>query len=192
MIVKINTPLDHTILEKLKIGDQVYISGEIYTARDAAHKRMIEELHLTKHLPFDIANQIIFYMGPCPAAPGEIIGPAGPTTSHRMDAYTPELLDLGLKVMIGKGNRTQPVIDSIIKNHAVYMACVGGTGSLCSQCIKSSQVIAYDDLGTEAIRHLVVENFPAIVAIDSRGNNIYTTEKEKFSNSFLISQEEII
>lgn len=188
-MIELLTPINSEKISHLKCGDQIVISGDIYTARDAAHQRMIEDLHNNKKLPFDIHNQIIFYMGPCPAAPGEVIGPAGPTTSHRMDTYTPELLDKGLKGMIGKGNRNQEVINSIIKHHAVYFACIGGTGSLCSERIIQSEIIAYDDLGTEAIRHLKVDNFQVIVAIDSKGNNIYTKGRNDFLNLYRTQEE---
>lgn len=157
----------------LKAGDYVYLTGEIYTARDAAHKRMKEALDEGKGLPFDIDGQIIYYMGPSPAREGRVIGSAGPTTSSRMDSYTPQLLDLGMKGMIGKGKRSLDVIDAIIRNHAVYFAAVGGAGALLSQQIKKAEVIAYEDLGTEAIRKLYIENFPVIVVLDSCGRNLY-------------------
>lgn len=176
----ISTPLSDEMIASLSCGDQVLISGTIYTARDAAHKRLLEDLNQNKRLPFDIKNQIVFYMGPCPAAPGEVIGPAGPTTSHRMDKYTPKLLSLGLKGMIGKGNRSLEVIESMKKYHDVYFACVGGTGTLCAKHILHSEVIAYSDLGTEAIRKIEVEDFPVFVAIDAKGNNIYESGPEKF------------
>ena len=159
----------------LKSGDYVYLTGTIYTARDAAHKRMDEALDRGEDLPLDIKNQIIYYMGPSPAREGCPIGSAGPTTASRMDRYTPRLLDLGLGAMIGKGKRTQEVMDAIVRNGCVYFAAVGGAGALLSKCIKKSEVIAYDDLGTEAIRRLEVEDFPVIVVIDSRGNNLYET-----------------
>lgn len=178
----LQTPLSSKDIAALTAGEQVFIDGIIYTARDAAHKRMIENLNCGKPLPIDISDQIIFYMGPCPAAPGEIIGPAGPTTSHRMDAYTPLLLDRGLKGMIGKGNRTKTVIEAIKEKKAVYFSCVGGTGSLCADHIQSVEIIAYDDLGTEAIRKLRVKDFPVIVAIDAKGNNIYQKGIEKYRN----------
>lgn len=177
---KIITPITNEKIEQLVCGEQVLLSGTIYTARDAAHKRMIEDLSQQKSLPFNVKDQIIFYMGPCPAAPGEIIGPAGPTTSHRMDKYTPQLLDLGLKGMIGKGDRTKPVIESIKNNKAIYFACVGGTGTLCASHIKYSEIIAYPELGTEAVRKLEVENFPIFVAIDAKGNNIYDNGPKLF------------
>lgn len=171
----INAPLDENVAKELRSGDYVYITGTIYTARDAAHKRMAEALKEGKELPLSLENNIIYYMGPSPARDGRIIGSAGPTTASRMDKYAPDLLDLGLKGMIGKGRRSKEVIDAIVRNQAVYFAAVGGAGAILSKCIKESKVIAYDDLGTEAIRELKVENFPAIVVIDSQGNNLYET-----------------
>ena len=171
----INAPLDDNTIKDLKSGDYVYITGIIYTARDAAHKRMYEALLDNKEIPISLENNIIYYMGPSPAREGRPIGSAGPTTATRMDKYAPLLLDLGLKGMIGKGKRRQPVKDAMIKNKAVYFAAVGGAGAILSKCIKSSEVIAYDDLGTEAIRKLQVEDFPAIVVIDSEGNDLYET-----------------
>lgn len=171
----ISTPLNDDVLRDLKAGDYVYISGILYTARDAAHKRMYEALMEKKELPFEIDYSMIYYLGPTPAKEGQVIGSAGPTTSSRMDKYTPMLLEQGLKGMIGKGKRSKEVIDAIQKNKAVYMAAVGGAGALLSKCIKSSEVIAYDDLGTEAIRKLEVKDFPAIVVVDSEGNNFYDT-----------------
>ena len=170
---KIKLPLNDEIIRSLKAGDMVYLTGTVYSARDAAHKRMIETLDEGKELPFDINNAVIYYLGPTPAREGQVIGSAGPTTSSRMDKYTPRLLDLGLKGMIGKGKRSTDVIDSMKKNNAVYFAAVGGAGALLSKAIKSSTVIAYDDLGTEAIRKMQVEDFPVIVVIDSEGNNMY-------------------
>ena len=169
----ISAPITKEEAEKLKAGDYVYITGTLYTARDAAHKRMDETLQKGEALPFDIQEQMIYYMGPSPAREGRPIGSAGPTTASRMDKYAPKLLDLGLGAMIGKGKRSQEVIDAIIRNKAVYFAAVGGAGALLSKCITSSEVIAYDDLGTEAIRKLTVEKFPAIVVIDTEGNNLY-------------------
>lgn len=174
---KIQLPLSEETVESLKAGDRVSISGRIYTARDAAHKRMIEGLESGEGLPFDIVDQTIYYTGPSPTKPGQIIGSSGPTTSYRMDDYTPILLDLGLRGMIGKGERSEEVIDSMIKNKAVYLAVIGGAGALISNSIKSVDIIAYDDLGTEAIRRLRVEDFQAIVAIDWQGNNLYKREK---------------
>lgn len=173
MEIHITTPLTKEKIEKLNIGDNVYISGTIYTARDAAHKRLYESLQREEEIPFSLEDNIIYYMGPSPARPGNIIGSAGPTTSSRMDKYTPTLLNKGLGGMIGKGFRNNDVISSMIKNKAVYFAAIGGAGALLSKCIKASRVIAYEDLGTEAIHELFVENFPTIVAIDSKGNNLY-------------------
>ena len=169
----IHGPITKDEAKSLKAGDYVYITGKIYTARDAAHKRMKEALEKGEGLPFNIQNNMINYMGPSPARDGRPIGSAGPTTASRMDKYTPELLDLGMGAMIGKGKRSQAVIDSIVKNQAVYFAAVGGAGALLSKCILSSKIIAYEDLGPEAIRELEVENFPVIVVIDSMGNNLY-------------------
>ena len=169
----IKTPLDETTVKEIKAGDFVYITGTIYTARDAAHKRMYEALQRNEGLPFDVTNNVIYYLGPTPAREGQVIGSAGPTTSSRMDKYTPVLLDKGLKGMIGKGKRSEEVRESIVKNQAVYFAAIGGAGALLSKSIKSSKVIAYDDLGTEAIRELYVENFPVIAVIDCDGTNQY-------------------
>lgn len=169
----LHTPLTTEKIADLIIGDYVYLSGTIYTARDAAHKRMYDTLIEGGKLPMDIKDEILYYMGPSPARPGNIIGSAGPTTSGRMDKYTPALLELGMTGMIGKGKRTKEVISSIRKNKSVYFAAVGGAGALLSKCIKKSEVIAYEDLGTEAIRKLEVENLPVIVVIDSKGDNLY-------------------
>lgn len=171
----IEAPFDENVTKSLRSGDCVYISGTVYTARDAAHKRMYEALREGKKLPFDIKDNVIYYMGPSPARNGRPIGSAGPTTASRMDKYAPELLGLGLKGMIGKGKRTAEVKQAIIDNSAVYFAAVGGAGALLSKAIVSSEVIAYDDLGTEAIRKLTVKDFPAIVVIDSEGNDLYET-----------------
>ncbi len=169
----INVPFNKEISSTLKAGDYVYLTGTIYTARDAAHKRMDDALNNNEELPINLNENVIYYMGPSPAREGRVIGSAGPTTSSRMDKYAPRLLDRGLVGMIGKGKRSQGVIDSIIKNNSVYFAAVGGAGALLSKCIVESKVIAYDDLGTEAIRELKVVNFPVIVVIDNEGNNIY-------------------
>lgn len=177
---KITAPINSEEAKELRAGDYVYITGIIYTARDAAHKRMYEALKSGKELPINMNNNIIYYMGPSPAREGRPIGSAGPTTASRMDKYAPELLDLGLKGMIGKGKRSQMVKDAIIRNGSVYFAAVGGAGAILSKCIKSSEVIAYDDLGTEAIRKLYVEDFPSIVVIDSEGNDLYETAIEKY------------
>ena len=176
----ITAPIDRETLKSLHAGDYVYISGTIYTARDAAHKRMIETLDEGRELPLDLKDNVIYYMGPSPAREGRPIGSAGPTTASRMDKYTPRLLDLGMGAMIGKGKRSQAVIDAIVRNGAVYFAAVGGAGAILSKCIKESEVIAYDDLGTEAIRKLTVENMPMIVVIDSEGNNLYETAVKEY------------
>ncbi len=181
---------------RLKAGDYVYLSGIIYSARDAAHKRMYDsilssgkenldgaKLYAEGVMPFDITNNAIYYLGPTPAREGQIIGSSGPTTSSRMDKYTPLLLNKGLIGMIGKGKRSKEVIDAIVENQAVYFAAVGGAGALLSKCIKSSEVIAYDDLGTEAIRKMEVEDFPVIVVVDSEGNNLYETAVEGYLNN---------
>lgn len=171
--IYIKTPLTKEKVEDLNAGDYVYITGTIYTARDAAHKIMYDTMEEGKSIPFELTDNIIYYLGPTPEREGQVIGSAGPTTSSRMDKYTPLLLDNGLKGMIGKGKRNKKVIDAMIKNKAVYFAAVGGAGALLSKRIKESKVIAYDELGTEAIRKLYVEDFPVIVAIDSKGNNLY-------------------
>ena len=176
----INAPFGEEVTSKLKAGDYVYISGTIYTARDAAHKRMAEALSRGEELPFDIKDQVIYYMGPAPAKEGQVIGSAGPTTASRMDKYAPELLDLGLKGMIGKGKRSKAVLDGVVRNKAVYLAAVGGAGALLSKCITSAEVIAYEDLGTEAIRKLTVKDFPAIVVVDCDGHNLYETAVEAY------------
>ena len=176
----IQTPISREDAAMLRAGAYVYLSGVIYTARDAAHKRMDEALNRGETLPMELERNVIYYMGPSPARKGRPIGSAGPTTASRMDKYTPRLLDLGLGAMIGKGKRSREVVDGIIRNGAVYFAAVGGAGALLSKCIEESEVIAYEDLGTEAIRRLKVRNFPAIVVIDSQGNNLYETELLKY------------
>lgn len=178
----INTPLDNKTAKTLKAGDYVYITGTIYTARDAAHKRMDETLNRNESLPIDVNGNIIYYMGPSPAREGRPIGSAGPTTATRMDKYAPRLLDMGLIGMIGKGKRQKPVVDAIIRNGAVYFAAVGGAGALLAQRIIKSEVVAYDDLGTEAIRKLEVKDFPVIVVIDSDGNNLYEISQKNTKN----------
>lgn len=172
---KIQVPMTKETAKKLHAGDYVYLSGTIYSARDAAHKRMQEALDRNEKLPIDMEGTVIYYLGPSPAREGRPIGSAGPTTSSRMDKYTPQLLDLGLGAMIGKGKRSQAVIDAIIRNGSVYFAAVGGAGALLSKRILSSEVVAYGDLGPEAIRRLEVRDFPVIVVIDSEGNNLYET-----------------
>ena len=176
----IKAPLEKEIVKTLRAGDYVYITGTIYTARDAAHKRLDETLREGKELPVPLKDEIVYYMGPSPAREGRVIGSAGPTTASRMDKYTPKLLDLGLGGMIGKGKRSKEVIDAIIRNQSVYFAAVGGAGALLSKCIQESEVVAYDDLGTEAIRRLTVKNFPVIVVIDCEGNNLYETAIEQY------------
>lgn len=177
---RITTPITEEITKDLKAGDYVYITGTIYVARDAAHKRMMEALERNENLPIDIENATIYYMGPSPAREGRPIGSAGPTTASRMDKYAPTLLDLGQKAMIGKGKRTEEVKEAIIRNHAVYFAAIGGAGALLSKCITQSEVICYEDLGAEAIRKLEVEDFPVIVVMDSEGNNLYETAIKEF------------
>lgn len=182
---KISAPLKKEELVDLKAGDYVYITGTIYSARDAAHKRMYETMLEGKDIPIELTDNVIYYLGPTPAKEGQVIGSAGPTTSSRMDKYTPLLLENGLNGMIGKGKRSQAVIDAIIQNKAVYFAAVGGAGALLSKCIKQSEIIAYDDLGTEAIRKMEVKDFPVIVVIDSKGNNLYETAVENFKKQFI-------
>lgn len=172
-MIKLHTPLTKEKVSTLKAGDIVYLTGTIYSARDAAHKRLCEMLDQQLELPMELQDQIIYYVGPTPTAPGHIIGSAGPTTSMRMDAYAPRLYDLGLSATIGKGYRTKAIVDSVVKNHAVYMVAIGGAGALLSKCIKQAKVIAFDDLGPEAIHKLEVEDFPVTVCIDSAGNNLY-------------------
>jgi len=181
--VYLNTPVSKEEISKLKAGDQVFISGIIYTARDAAHKRLVDLLAEGKDLPFEIKDQFIYFVGPTPARPGKVIGSAGPTTSYRMDKYSPILLDLGLRGMIGKGSRSQEVKDSMVKNKAVYLAAVGGAGALITRTIKKAEVIAYDDLGPEAIRKLEVEKFPAIVVNDVFGNDLYIQGTEQYKKN---------
>lgn len=173
MVKKINTPFTKEMLRSLKAGDRVLLSGVIYTARDAAHARMTEEFQAGKPFPFDLQNQAVYYAGPCPAKPGEVIGSCGPTTAGRMDAYTPLLLDHGLGAMIGKGARNKDVVEAMRRNTAVYFGATGGAGALIARCIKCAEVVAYDDLGTEAIRRLEVAELPLVVLIDCTGNNLY-------------------
>lgn len=176
----IQTPITESITNNLKAGDYIYLSGVIYTARDAAHKRMAETLDRGEDLPFDLKDAVIYYMGPSPARKGQVIGSAGPTTAGRMDKYAPGLLDLGLKGMIGKGKRSKEVIEAVVRNHAVYFAAIGGAGAIISKCIKKSEIICYEDLGTEAIRKLEIEKFPMIVVIDAYGNNLYEIAVDNF------------
>jgi fumarate hydratase subunit beta len=179
----IKSPINPQVLEELKAGDQVLITGVLYVARDAAHKRLVEALDRGEKLPFDIEGQTVYYMGPSPAKPGGVIGAAGPTTSGRMDVYAPRLMEIGLKGMIGKGARTQPVLDAIKKYKAVYFAGLGGAGALISKCIKKAEVIAYDDLGAEALRRIEVVDFPATVINDMHGGNLYEEGKAKYALS---------
>lgn len=177
----VKVPLSKEDAMSLRAGDYVYLTGIIYTARDAAHKRMQETLERGEALPIELEGNVIYYMGPSPAREGRPIGSAGPTTASRMDKYAPELLDLGLRGMIGKGKRSQSVKDAMVRNGAVYFAAVGGAGALLSKSIAASSVIAYDDLGTEAIRRLEVKNFPVIVVMDSVGNNLYETAVKEYA-----------
>lgn len=177
----ITSPLDANVIDKLRAGDQVSMSGVIYTARDAAHKRLIEAMDQGQELPFDIRGQTIYYMGPSPARPGQVIGAAGPTTSGRMDAYAPRLISVGLKAMIGKGARSEEVKQAIEDHRAVYFAAIGGAGALISKTIKKMEVVAYEDLGAEAVRRLEVENFPAIVVNDAHGGDLYQEGKAQYS-----------
>lgn len=176
----VNTPLTEETAKALKAGDRVLLNGIIYTGRDAAHKRLVEMLDRGEELPMDIKDQTIYYVGPCPAKPGQAIGSAGPTTSGRMDAYTPQLMDAGMRGMIGKGLRNKAVVDSIIKHSGVYFAAIGGAGALLAEAIKEAEVIAFPDLGAEAIYKLRVEDFPVTVIIDSEGNDLYKSGREQY------------
>ena len=177
---RITTPITADAVKGLKAGDSVLLSGVIYTARDAAHKRMCENFEKGIPFPIDIKGQLICYAGPCPAKPGDVIGSCGPTTSGRMDAYAPILLDKGLKAMLGKGTRSNEVTDAIVRNNSVYLGAVGGAGALIANSVKSSEVVAYEDLGTEAIRRLVVESLPCVVLIDSDGNDLYELGQKEY------------
>lgn len=181
MAKKINLPITDADIKNLKAGDSVLLTGTIITGRDAAHKRLYELIERGEELPVDISGELIYYVGPAPAKPGYAVGPAGPTSSYRMDKYAPALLDLGLKGMIGKGARGQVVIDSIVKNNCVYFAAIGGAAALIAKSIKKEELLCYEDLGTEAIRRYTVEDFPCIVAVDSEGNNVYETEPQKYA-----------
>lgn len=183
MAKKLNLPLTDEDIKNLKAGESVLLTGTMLTARDAAHKRLFELIESGKELPVDIKGELIYYVGPAPAKPGYAVGPAGPTSSYRMDKYAPTLLDLGLKGMIGKGARNQDVIDAIVRNNCVYFAAIGGAAALIAQSIKSEEMLCYEDLGTEAIRRYTVEDFPCIVAIDCFGNNVYETEPPKYRKS---------
>lgn len=180
---RITTPFTEEKVKDLKAGDSVLVSGVIYTARDAAHKRFVELLDKGEKLPMDVKDSIIYYVGPSPAKPGKVIGSAGPTTSYRMDPYAPRLLDIGLKGMIGKGLRSEEVIESMKKNKAVYFAAIGGAAALMGKAIKKAEVIAYEDLGSEAVRRLEVEDLPLVVVIDSEGNNLYEMGQKEYLES---------
>lgn len=180
MSKRVNTPLTDEVVKDLKAGDRVLLNGIIYTGRDAAHKRLVEMIDNGENLPMELKDQTIYYVGPCPAKPGQAIGSAGPTTSGRMDAYTPKLMDHGLRGMIGKGLRNQVVVDSIIKHTGVYFAAIGGAGALLAEAIKEAEVIAFPDLGAEAVYKLKVEDFPVTVIIDSQGNDLYKIGKEQY------------
>lgn len=180
MAISVKAPLSREDARKLKSGDSCLLSGVIYTARDAAHKRLCECIAQGKELPLDLENSIIYFVGPTPAMPGEVIGSAGPTTSYRMDDYSPQLIALGQTGMIGKGKRSEGVVEAMKEYGAVYFGAIGGCGALLSRCIKKSEVIAYDDLGAEAIRRLEVEDFPVVVVIDSEGNNLYVTGRAAY------------
>ncbi|MCD6385889.1 Fe-S-containing hydro-lyase [Candidatus Sumerlaeota bacterium] len=180
-VIKITTPMDEEVVSRLKAGDRVVIDGILYTARDTAHKRLIELIEKGEPLPIELKGAVIYYVGPTPAPPGRPIGSAGPTTSVRMDAYAPKLIEHGVKGMIGKGPRTQPVKDAIVKYKAVYFAATGGAGALLSKRIKSARVIAFEDLGPEAIRELVVEEFPVVVINDSDGNDLYLQNRKQYA-----------
>ena len=179
-MIKLTTPLTQEKLRTLKAGDSCLLSGVIYTARDAAHKRLCELLDAGKELPLDVKDAVIYFVGPTPAKPGQAIGSAGPTTSYRMDAYSPTLISLGLTGMIGKGKRGPEVIAAMQEHGAVYFGAIGGCGALLSKCIKKAEIVAYEDLGAEAIRRLEVEDFPAIVIIDSEGNNLYESGRANY------------
>ena len=180
MAINITVPMSRETARSLKAGDSVLLSGVIYTARDAAHKRLCELAAQGKELPLDVKDSVIYFVGPTPAKPGEVIGSAGPTTAYRMDAYSPTLIHLGLTGMIGKGKRNEAVVGAMKECGAVYFGAIGGCGALLSRCIKKAEIIAYEDLGAEAIRRLEVENFPVVVIIDSEGNNLYETGKANY------------
>lgn len=180
---KITLPITDEDIKNLKAGDSVLLTGSIITGRDAAHKRLYELIQNGEKLPVDIKGELIYYVGPAPAKPGHAVGPAGPTSSYRMDKYAPSLLDLGLKGMIGKGARNKEVVDAIVRNKGVYLVAIGGAAALIAKSIKGEEILCYEDLGTEAVRRYEVENFPCIVAIDSEGNNVYETEPPKYRKS---------
>ena len=179
-MIEVTTPLNDEVIKTLHAGDTVYISGSIYTARDAAHKKLAGLIEADKTLPFDFAGQIVFYAGPSPAKPGRPIGSIGPTTAGRMDFYSPLLISKGLKAMIGKGLRKKEVIEAIVKYGGIYFAATGGVAALMAKCVKAARVIAFDELGTEAVRELTVEKLPVVVAIDSSGNNLYESGRQKY------------
>lgn len=179
-VIDLKTPLTAQDVEPLRAGDRITISGKVYTARDAAHRRLIDLLDEGKELPFPIEGQVIYYVGPSPAPPGRVIGAAGPTTSYRMDPYAPRLIELGLKGMVGKGKRSVEVKDAMVKHKAVYMAAIGGAGALMARAIKSARIVAYEDLGPEALRELDVEKLPAIVVNDTAGRDLYIEGREKY------------
>ena len=183
MEIHMELPITAEKADSLHAGDFVYLSGQMYVARDAAHKRLMELIEKNEQLPIDIKDCTIYYMGPSPAREGRPIGSAGPTTASRMDKYAPTLLDLGEKAMVGKGKRTREVLDAVVRNHAVYFAAIGGAGALLSQCIRKSEIIAYEDLGAEAIRLITVEDFPVIVVADDHGNNLYATAQQEYQIS---------
>ena len=180
MAIRITAPMSREEVRKLRAGDSCLITGTIYTARDAAHKRLCELIANGEDLPFDVENAFIYYVGPTPAKPGQVIGSAGPTTAYRMDAYSPALIARGQTGMIGKGFRSKEVVDAMKEHGAVYFGAIGGCGALLSECIKKSEVIAYEDLGAEAIRKMEVKDFPVTVVIDSRGNNLYETGRKAY------------
>ena len=180
MTKHITLPITDEVIRGLKAGDSVLLTGTILTGRDAAHKRLFELIEAGKELPVDLKGELIYYVGPAPAKPGCAVGPAGPTSSYRMDKYTPALLDLGLKGMIGKGARSRAVIDAMVRNGCVYFAAIGGAAALIAKSIKKEELLCYEDLGTEAVRRYTVENFPCIVAIDCEGNNVYESEPKKY------------
>lgn len=179
--IELTTPFTDETIKSLKAGDMVYISGVVYTARDAAHKRMCEMLEKGEPMPFDFKGAAVYYAGPCPPKPGKPIGSVGPTTSGRMDLYSPRLMEQGLRVMIGKGLRNQEVVDALVRLSGVYFAAIGGAAALMGKSVESAEVIAFDELGTEAVRRLVVKNLPVIVAIDCHGNNMYEEGRKKYS-----------
>lgn len=178
--IELTTPFTDEMIKSLKAGDMVYISGVVYTSRDAAHKRMCEMLEEDKPMPFDFQGAAVYYAGPCPPKPGKPIGSVGPTTSGRMDLYSPQLIEKGLRVMIGKGLRNKEVVDAIVEHSGVYFAAIGGAAALMGKSVESAEVVAFEDLGTEAVRRLVVKNLPVIVAIDCRGNNMYEEGRRKY------------